>query len=79
LSFAALGVVVEFAVSGCPVFVRSVVEELTDFGCASPRKMDGEEGTDIAVAALAVWLDRAASEDLVRQNGELPSALGDAG
>jgi hypothetical protein len=52
--------------------------EITDFGGSGSLILDGEEGTDIEVATAAVWLNTAASWDLVRQRGALslaPSAM----
>jgi len=53
------GVDVEFGVVGCSIFVRSGVEELTDIGGSGSRILDGEEGTEIGVAAAPDWLNGA--------------------
>jgi hypothetical protein len=62
---------VKSGASSSPVCVRSGavsgVEELTDIGGSSSRGLEGEEGTDIGVAAAADWLKRAESWDSVMQ------------
>lgn len=54
------GVGVEFAVSGCSIFVRSagleVAGELTGSGGSGSRISGGEEGTETEVAAAPAWL-----------------------
>ncbi len=53
--------------SGVEVAVASGVVELTDSGGSGSRILDGEEDTDIEVAAVAAWLNRVRSWDSVMQ------------
>ena len=80
LSFAAAGVVVEFALTDCPIFVRSggveVAGELTDSGGSGSRILDAGELTDPGVLAPLDWLRRAESWSPVYAEARAVGALG---